>query len=250
MLTRRVVPCLDLRGGRVVKGINFRGLRDAGDPAELARRYEDDGADEIVLLDVDATLHGREHAEETVRAVRNVVAIPITAGGGIRSADDARRLLDAGADKVALNTAAYRAPDLITALASRFGSQCVTVSVDAAMNGTDWRVVVRAGSEKTPKSVVEYVTESEARGAGEILLTSVDRDGTQSGYDLDLTGAVASRTRIPVVASGGARTADDMVAAFQVGASAVLAASILHDGLTTVAALKGQLRAAGIRVRT
>jgi cyclase len=249
MLTLRVIPCLDVRDGRVVKGVRFQSLRDAGAPAELAARYEADGADEIVMLDVSATTAGRATAADTVRALRAALSIPLTVGGGIRSADDARTLLDAGADKVALNSAAHASPELITGLASRFGSQCVTASVDAQRDGAGWRVIVRAGTEPTTSSAVEWCAEAERRGAGEILLTSVDRDGTQSGYDLDLLRAVRERVGIPVVASGGARTGADLVAAIEKGANAVLAASILHDGLTTVTSLKNELAGAGIVVR-
>jgi cyclase len=249
MLTTRVIPCLDVRDGRVVKGVRFQGLRDAGDPAELAARYEAGGADEIVMLDVSATTDGRSTAADTVRALRAVLSIPLTVGGGIRISDDARALLDAGADKVALNSAAHANPALVTELASRFGSQCVTVSVDAKRNGTGWRAIVRAGTEPTESDAVAWCAEAERRGAGEILLTSVDRDGTQSGYDVELLRAVRSGAGIPIVASGGARTGADLVAAIGAGANAVLAASILHDGLTSISSLKDELANAGIAVR-
>jgi cyclase len=249
MLTRRVVPCLDVRDGRVVKGVRFKSLRDAGLPVELASQYEADGADEIVILDVSATLEERSNAVETVRAVRDAIAIPLTVGGGVRSEADARVLLDAGADKVALNTAAQRDPAVLTALATRYGSQCVVLSIDAKATDGEWRVVVRAGTSDTPVAALDWAREGEQRGSGEILLTSVDRDGTQSGYDLALVEAVAASVGIPVVASGGARTAVDMTKAFEAGADAVLAASILHDGLTSVRQLKTELRAAGIEVR-
>lgn len=262
MLTRRIIPCLDTRDGRVVKGVRFVGLRDAGDPVELAARYADDGADEIVVLDVSATTEERAHALDTVRLIRDAVAVPLTVGGGIRTEADARALLDAGADKVGINTAAYRTPEIITALASRFGSQCVTLSVDArartageigsrqpSSSAVSWELVVRAGSEPTGFDAVQWARESADRGAGEILLTSVDRDGTQSGYDLDLLTAVSRAVRVPVVASGGARSAADLIDALGAGADAVLAASIFHDGLTTVQATKRALAAAGIPVR-
>jgi cyclase len=249
MLTRRVIPCLDVRDGRVVKGVKFRDLRESGAPADRASLYEAEGADEIVMLDVSATSESRAASVGIVREVRRVLSIPLTVGGGIRTAADASKLLDVGADKVALNTAAFVDPALVTTLATRFGSQCVTASIDAARSAHGWNVVVRAGTEMTETSVVEWAAEVASRGAGEILLTSVDRDGTQSGYDIDLLTAVAERVRVPVVASGGARTADHLVAAIKAGADAVLAASILHDGLTTVMKLKSGLAAAGIAVR-
>jgi imidazoleglycerol phosphate synthase cyclase subunit len=244
-----VIPCLDTRDGRVVKGIQFRALRDSGDPAALACAYAEQGADEIVLLDVSATTDGRANALDTVRAVRDVLPIPLTVGGGVRSDADAVSLLSAGADKVALNTAAARDPDLITRLATMFGSQCVVLSVDAARAGDGWTAVVRAGTEPTTRDAVAWAVEGAQRGAGEILLTSVDRDGTQSGYDLDLVTCVSSRVRVPVVASGGARSGDDLTAAIRAGADAALAASIFHDGITSIAAVKARLTAAGIPVR-
>jgi cyclase len=249
MLTRRVIPCLDTRDGRVVKGVKFQNLRDSGSPAELAAAYEAAGADEIVILDVSATLEGRANALETVRAVRGVVGVPLTVGGGVRTADDARALLEAGADKVSVNTAAVQDPSLLTALATRYGAQCVTLAVDARRDGARWTISVRSGTAAVPLDAVEWAQAGAAAGAGEILLTSMDRDGTQSGYDTELIAAVSSRVNVPVVASGGARTSADMVAALRAGADAVLAASIFHDGLTTVTAIKAELRQAGIEVR-
>ncbi len=249
MLTRRVIPCLDTRDGRVVKGVQFKGLRDAGSPVELAVRYEADGADEIVILDVSATTDERSHALATVRAVRDALGIPLTVGGGVRTVDDATALLDAGADKVGVNTAAFRDPGLLAALANRFGCQCIVLSIDAARNGAGWTVVVRAGTEGTSRDAVDWASEGAARGAGEILLTSVDRDGTQAGYDVGLVTAVASRVRVPVIASGGARSGADLVDAVRAGADAVLAASIFHDGVTTVGDVKRQMAAAGLEVR-
>ena len=249
MLTRRVIPCLDTRDGRVVKGVRFKGLRDAGSPVELAARYEADGADELVILDVSATTEERSHALAIVRDVRRILSIPLTVGGGVRSVDDAAALLDAGADKVAVNTAAFRSPDLISALARRFGQQCVVLSIDAAANGGGWKVVVRAGTEATSREPVEWAADGESRGAGEILLTSIDRDGMQCGYDLALVAAVSQRVRVPVVASGGARSADDLLAAVRAGADAVLAASIFHDGITSIGEVKATLGGAGIEVR-
>jgi cyclase len=249
VLTRRVIPCLDVRDGRVVKGVQFLALRDSGAPAELAARYERDGADEIVILDVSATAERRRAALRTVRDVRDAVAIPLTVGGGVRTVADARALLDNGADKVSLNTAAYRSPHVVSELASRFGSQCVTVSIDATSRAGAWRVVIGAGTESTVTTAISWAQRVVELGAGEILLTSIDRDGTQSGYELGLIEEVAARVSVPVVASGGARTGADLVAAARAGADAVLAASILHDGLATVRALKDEMAVAGIEVR-
>lgn len=249
MLTRRIIPCLDTRDGRVVKGINFQGLRDAGSPAELAARYEAQGADEIVILDVVATDRGRAHALETVREVRQVLSIPLTVGGGVRAVADAERLLDAGADKVGVNSAACDRPALLTELADRFGVQCIVLAIDAARATEGWRVFRRSGSEATGRDAVAWAIEGTASGAGEILLTSIDRDGTRSGYDLDLLRAVSDAVTVPVIASGGARTADDFVAAVGAGADAVLAASMFHDGDTTVTAVKQRLAEAGVEVR-
>lgn len=249
MLTRRVIPCLDTRDGRVVKGIRFRGLRDAGSPVELAVRYQDDGADELVILDVVATDRGREHALEVVREVRTALAIPVTVGGGVRTVADAERLLEAGADKVAVNTAAIDRPGLLDELASRFGRQCVTLAIDAARDGAEWRVHRRAGTESVPRDAVNWAREATARGAGEVLLTSIDRDGTRSGYDLGLLESVTTTVNVPVIASGGARTAEDLARAIAAGADAVLAASMFHDGDTTVAATKRRLAELGVEVR-
>ncbi|MBO86545.1 MAG: hypothetical protein CL927_14410 [Deltaproteobacteria bacterium] len=245
----RLMPCLDVRDGRVVKGVHFEGLRDAGDPAERAAAYAAQGADELVVLDVSATDEGRVTARRTVQAVRARIALPLTVGGGVRTVEDAGRLLGAGADKVSINTAASRNPDLVTALAEQFGRQCTVVAIDARRRSDDWEVVVRSGKEGTGRSVVDWAREVEDRGAGEILLTSMDRDGTQSGYDLALLRAVSDRVNIPVIASGGARSGSHLVDAVQAGASAVLAASVLHDGLSTVGQLKQDLLRAGVEVR-
>jgi imidazoleglycerol phosphate synthase cyclase subunit len=250
MLAARVIPCLDIKDGRVVKGVRFQELRDAGDPVENAAAYEEQGADEIVLLDVSATPEGRGNAVETVRAVRSVLSIPLTVGGGVRRESDAGRLLDAGADKVGVNTAAVSRPDLVAEIASRFGSQCTVLAVDAASRpGGGWEVVVQSGSDRTGLDVVEWCRKASALGAGEILLTSWDRDGTRDGYDLDLITAVAGSVTVPVIASGGAARSEHLVAAIRAGASAALVASILHDGDTTVADLKLGLSRAGITVR-
>ena len=245
MLPVRIVPCLDVRAGRVVKGVKFRGLRDQGDPAELARAYEEQGADEVVVLDVTATPEGRGTRLDTVRAVRGRLSVPLTVGGGIGGVEDAAALLEAGADKVAVNTAAVRRPELLSELAARFGSQCVVISVDAAAAGDDgYEVVVRSGTD-----AVQWTRRAAAMGAGEVLLTSFDRDGTRSGYELDLIRAVRSAVRIPIVASGGADTPEHMAEAVTAGGDAVLAASIFHQRNWTVAEVKEALAALGVSVR-
>jgi imidazoleglycerol phosphate synthase cyclase subunit len=249
MLAARVIPCLDIKDGRVVKGVRFQQLRDAGDPVKNAAAYEQQGADEIVLLDVSATPEGRGHAVDTVRAVRSVLSIPLTVGGGVRNESDAGRLLDAGADKVGVNTAAVERPDLIAEIARRFGTQCTVLAVDAAANASGWEVVVRSGVERTGLDVVEWCRKATVLGAGEILLTSWDRDGTRDGYDLDLIAAVAGTVSVPMIASGGAANSEHLVEALRAGASAALVASILHDGDATVSDLKAGLSRAGITVR-
>ena len=249
-LAARVIPCLDIKDGRVVKGVRFQDLRDAGDPVEAAALYEAQGGDEIVLLDVSATPEGRGHAVVTVGPVRAGLSTPLTVGGGVRSADDAGRLLEAGADKVGVNTAAVRRPELIEEIANRFGAQCTVLAVDAASTGRGgWEVVVESGKSRTGLDVVEWCRKAAAIGAGEILLTSWDRDGTRDGYDLSLVGAVAGAVNVPVIASGGASNAGHLVSALDSGASAVLVASILHDGDTTVGELKFELASAGVTVR-
>ncbi len=250
MLTARIIPCLDCRDGRVVKGINFQGLRDAGCPVELSLNYQDQGADELVLLDVSATPEGRGHQLETVRRVRKKLSIPLTCGGGVRVADDAGRLLDAGADKVSVNTAAVVNAELINDLAIRYGSQCTVIAIDAIRHESGgWEVVVKSGRERTGRDVIQWSKEVVERGAGEILLTSWDRDGTRSGYELDLLGAVSQAVTVPVIASGGAANPEHLIDALKAGADAVLAASIFHDGEYTVKSLKAVLRDAGVEVR-
>lgn len=250
MLTKRIIPCLDVRDGRVVKGVKFQGLRDAGDPADLAHAYELQGADEIVLLDVSATPQGRAHQTETVARVRAMLSIPLTIGGGVRVADDAGRLLDAGADKVSVNTAAVLRPELLSELAERFGRQCTVIAIDAAATeGGGWEVVIRSGKERMGLDAVEWAKRAVALGAGEILLTSWDRDGTRSGYDLELLRAVSQQVRVPVIASGGANHARHFIEALEAGADAVLAASIFHDGDYTVDELKQTMHAQGVEVR-
>ncbi len=249
MLMRRVIPCLDVHAGRVVKGVQFQSLRDAGDPVELAGLYADQGADELVLLDVSATPEGREHAVLTVRAVRKRLPIPLTVGGGVRELGDAGALLEAGADKVAVNTAAVSRPALLGEMAREFGRQCTVLALDAAREGDAWRVVVRSGRDKLERDVVDWARTAVDAGAGEILLTSWDRDGTGAGYDLELLQAVCGGVGVPVIASGGADTAEHMAQALLAGADAVLAASILHDGHTTVSAIKRRLSKLGMEVR-
>lgn len=249
-LTRRIIPCLDVRDGRVVKGIQFQGLRDAGSPVELAAAYEAQGADELVVLDVSATPEGRGHQIDTIRAIRSVLSIPLAAGGGVRSVEDAGRLLDAGADKVGVNTAAVERPEVIREISERFGSQCTVVSIDArgAEDG-GWEVVIRSGKERTGIDALQWAKKTTGRGAGEVLLTSWDRDGTRSGYDLDLMETISSAVDVPVIASGGAANVEHLIKAFEAGADAVLAASIFHDGEYEVDEIKEQLEAAGVEVR-
>ncbi|MCW5775803.1 MAG: imidazole glycerol phosphate synthase subunit HisF [Phycisphaeraceae bacterium] len=285
----RVIPCLDVRDGRIVKGVRFADLRDAGDPAERAALYEAQGADEIVILDVSATPEGRRTAVETVRRVRGVLSIPLTVGGGVRAADDAAALLDAGADKVSVNTAAVERPALIAELAERFGAQCTVLAIDAAgrKNAEDtemsaegaetergsepeppesasalralrsvsaasafsWEVVTRSGSHRTGLDAVAWARRGCELGAGEVLLTSFDRDGTREGYDLGLLRAVSAAVPVPLIASGGADTPEHLKHALDAGADAVLAASIFHDGQHTVADVKFALAALGVDVR-
>jgi len=249
MLSRRIIPCLDVRDGRVVKGVQFGNLRDAGSPVELAAAYEAQGADELVLLDVAATPAAREAQPDTIAAVREVLSIPLTVGGGVRSVADAARLLDAGADKVGVNTAAVRDPSLLTLLAERFGRQCVVLACDAAASPSGWEVVVRSGSERTGRDVVAWCVEAEKRGAGELLLTSWDRDGTRDGYDLELLHRVNTSVNVLLIASGGAAGPAHLIEALQAGADAVLAASIFHSGDHDVATLKAELADAGLEMR-
>ena len=252
MLTQRVVPCLDIRDGRVVKGVRFQGLRDAGDPAELAQAYEQQGADELVVLDVSATREGRAAALHTIEAIRRVLGVPLTVGGGVRALDDALALLGAGADKVGVNTAAVERPAILAELADRVGRQCVVLSLDAAINTEGelgWTVVTHAGTRRLNLDAVAWAKRGQSLGAGEILLTSWDRDGTLSGYDTALLREVCREVRIPVVASGGADSAAHMFEAFEAGASAVLAASIFHDARHTISSIKQELAAQGVEVR-
>jgi cyclase len=246
MLARRLIACLDVRDGRVVKGVRFDGLRPAGDPATLAGRYSSEGIDELVLLDISATLEGRPALLDTVRAVASRVFIPLTVGGGVRSLDDARGVLEAGADKVSLNSAALRDPSLITSLAGVYGSQAIVVAIDAKGG----RVFSRSGTAAEPREAVAWAREAEARGAGEILLTAIDRDGTRSGFDCDLTAAVSTAVQIPVIASGGAGAPEHFADVFSVGrADAALAASVFHFSEQGVRGLKAFLSARGVPMR-
>ncbi len=255
MLTARIIPCLDVRDGRVVKGVRFQGLRDAGCPEELAEAYEAQGADELVFLDVSATPEGRGTHRHTIQKIRDRLSLPLTTGGGVRRVEDAGSLLEAGADKVSVNTAAVETPSILDDIANKFGSQCCILALDAAQRETNsaapsaWEVVVHSGRDRTGIDAVVWAKEAVERGAGEILLTSWDRDGTRSGYDLELLRAVSSAVHVPVIASGGANTPEHMVDALEAGADAVLAASIFHDGDYTVSGLKEELAKLGIRVR-
>ncbi|HTN80019.1 MAG TPA: imidazole glycerol phosphate synthase subunit HisF [Acidimicrobiales bacterium] len=253
MRTTRVIPCLDVDAGRVVKGVNFVGLRDAGDPVELAARYDREGADEIVFLDITASSDRRDTMVDVARRTAETVFIPFTVGGGVRSVDDARRLLRAGADKVSVNTAAVERPELITAIATEFGAQCVVCAIDARRRPDDqmrWEVFVHGGRTATGIDALAWAEGAVLRGAGEILLTSMDRDGTREGFDLELTRAVTDLVGVPVIASGGVGTLEHLVdGVLEGGADAVLAASIFHFGEHTVAEAKQLLAARGVSVR-
>jgi len=242
---RRIIPCLDVKGGRVVKGVQFVDLRDAGDPAECAELYDRQGADEICFLDITATHEGRDTLLDVVARTADQIRVPLTVGGGVRSLDDVKRLLDHGADKVAVNSAAVKRPQLIDEIAGAVGCQCLVLAIDAKQGV----VHVRGGREPTERTAVEWAVEVAARGAGEILLTSMDRDGTQVGYDLALTHSVADAVTVPVIASGGAGTIEHLFEGLAAGADAVLAASIFHFGTHTVREVRSVLAARGVAVR-
>jgi cyclase len=246
---KRVIPCLDVDGGRVVKGTGFVDLRDAGDPIELACRYDAAGADELVFLDITATSDKRETVVDLARRTADDVFIPFTIGGGVRSVADAQAVLDAGADKTSVNSAAIARPDLIDELVANFGAQCVVVAIDAKRSGDGWEAYVAGGRRPAGRDAVAWAAEAVQRGAGEILLTSMDRDGTNAGYDIELTATIADRVGVPVIASGGAGEPDHLVEALRAGADAVLCASIFHYGRHTVPELKEHLARAGIAVR-
>jgi cyclase len=250
MLTRRLVVCLDVKGGRVVKGTQFVQLRDVGDPVALASRYEREGADEVVFLDISASTEERGTLLDVARRTAERLFVPLTIGGGVRTVDDVGRALRSGADKVSVNSAAVARPEVLSEAAERFGSQCVVASIDAKRDGDRWRVYVKGGREATPLDAVEWAVECVRRGAGEVLLTSIDRDGARTGYDLALTRAVADAVHVPVVASGGAGNAAHVCEVLaDGGADAALLAGILHDEVTTVQAVKTAMRAAHIPVR-
>ena len=258
MLAKRIIPCLDVTGGRVVKGVNFVELRDAGDPVEIAARYNEQGADELTFLDITATSDGRDLILPIIEAVASQVFIPLTVGGGVRAVADVRRLLNAGADKTSFNSAAIADPDVISAASAKYGSQCIVVAIDAkqrrgdevAARGAGWDVYSHGGRKNTGLDAVQWAVEMTRRGAGEILLTSMDRDGTKSGFDLQLTRAVSDAVDVPVIASGGVGSLDHLADGVSVGgADAVLAASIFHYGEFTVRQAKEHLRARGIEVR-
>ncbi|HEY4549415.1 MAG TPA: imidazole glycerol phosphate synthase subunit HisF [Bacillus sp. (in: firmicutes)] len=252
MITKRIIPCLDVKDGRVVKGIQFVQLRDAGDPVELARFYDDQGADELVFLDISASNEGRKTMVDVVREVASELAIPFTVGGGINSLDDMKRMLRAGADKVSLNTAAVNRPELITEGSDFFGAQCIVVAIDAKYDEElgSWRVYTHGGRTPVDKEVISWAKEAVERGAGEILLTSMDSDGEKKGFDLKLTRAVSEAVSVPVIASGGAGNAEHFEEAFVEGkADAALAASIFHYKETSVHEVKSYLREKGVNVR-
>lgn len=249
-LAHRIIPCLDTDGERVVKGVNFVGLRDAGDPVALAARYNAEGADELVVLDIAASRDRRPTFLETIRRVAAELAIPLTAGGGIRSLDDARAVMRAGADKVTVNTAAVARPELISELSREFGAQAIVLAIDAKRAGDHWDVMVRGGRDSANRDALAWAQHGVERGAGEILLTSVDRDGTQLGFDTPLTAAISRTVTVPVIASGGAKLPEHFAQVFSEGAAdAALAASIFHDGVQPIRELKQYLAARRIEVR-
>ena len=251
MLAKRIIPCLDVAAGLVVKGVNFVNLRDAGDPVEVARRYDDEGADELAFLDIRASVETRGLLCDMVEAVADQVFIPLTVGGGVNTVEDIRALLNAGADKVSINTAGVRRPEFIAEASARFGAQCIVAAVDAKQCAVDaWQVVIHGGRTPTGLDAIDWAREVASLGAGEILLTSMDRDGARSGFDLKLTRAVADAVDVPVIASGGVGTLDHLVEGIvRGGADAVLAASIFHYGEFTIGQAKAAMRAAGIEVR-
>ena len=256
MLARRVIPCLDVKEGRVVKGVNFLNLRDAGDPVELAARYDRMGADELVFLDITASHEKRDLIYEVAARVAEQVFIPFTVGGGIRTTEDFRKILQAGADKVSVNTAAIQRPELLSEAAEQFGSQCVVIAIDPKRTGTkadgspQWEVFIHGGRTPTGLDAIEWAIRAQELGAGEILLTSMDRDGTQEGFNLELTASVAKAVTIPVIASGGAGTPQHCLEAVTIGcADAALIASMVHDGQYTIGEIKNYLRQGGVTVR-
>jgi len=250
MLSKRIIPCLDVKNGRTVKGINFNNLIDAGSPTELAFNYYKQGADELVLLDITATLEGRETFKKVVEDVAKAISIPFTVGGGISNANQVEELLKSGADKVSINSAALRNPELITILANAFGSQCIVVAIDTKFNGTDWEVISHSGTKGTIWNPFEWAKEAENLGAGEILLTSYSSDGTQKGYAIDLTARISESVKIPVIASGGAGCKEHFLEVLTLGkADAALAAGVFHFGKISISDLKKYLLTTGINIR-
>lgn len=249
MLTKRIIACLDVDGGSVVKGVEFVNLAAVGDPVEMAERYERDGADEIVFLDVSATNAKRATVLDMVSRTAERLFIPLTVGGGMRTVDDVDRALKAGADKIAINSAGVKTPQLFTQCAERFGAQCIVASIDAKRVGDDWKVYVNGGREATGLGAIEWAERCAALGAGEILVTSIDRDGTRNGYDIQLLARIAAVVSVPVIASGGAGTGAHVADAFRNGADAALLAGVLHDGTTNIRALKDDVSSAGMNVR-
>ena len=249
-LAKRVIPCLDVTAGRVVKGVNFVGLRDAGDPVEIAARYDEQGADEVCFLDITASSDGRDILLHVIEAVAERVFIPLTVGGGVRKVEDVRRLLNAGADKISINTAAVQNPDLVREASGVVGNQCIVVAIDAKRNGAGWEVYTHGGRKPTGLDAVQWAQRMQAAGAGEILLTSMDRDGTRDGFDLALTRAVSDAVGVPVIASGGVGSLEHLAEGVIEGhADAVLAASVFHFGEFTVRQAKEHMRSRGIEVR-
>ncbi|MGN8224753.1 imidazole glycerol phosphate synthase subunit HisF [Gracilimonas sp. BCB1] len=250
MLTKRIIPCLDIKDGRTVKGVNFEGLRDAGDPVELAKRYSEEGADELVFLDITATLEKRKTLVELVKRIAAEINIPFTVGGGIKTVDEIEELLKSGADKVSLNSSIVKNPELIDDASAAFGAQAIVAAVDAKRHGDSWNVYIKGGTEDTGLDAIEWMQEVEKRGAGEILLTSMDRDGTKSGFDIDILEMINGIVNIPVIASGGAGTIEHCIEAITKGnADAVLAASIFHFKEIEIKDLKKNMKAANIEVR-
>lgn len=251
MLTKRIIPCLDIKNGRTVKGVNFEGLRDAGDPVELAKRYSEEGADELVFLDITATLEKRKTLVELVKKIAAEINIPFTVGGGIKTVDEIEELLKSGADKVSLNSSIVKDPELINKASSTFGAQAIVAAVDAKKKGDSWNVYIKGGTEDTGLDALEWMQEVEERGAGEILLTSMDRDGTKSGFDIELLKKVNKLVRIPVIASGGAGSIEHCIDAVKrANVDAVLAASIFHFKEIEIKDLKEQMQRSGIEMRT
>jgi imidazole glycerol-phosphate synthase subunit HisF len=249
MLAKRIIACLDVRDGRVVKGRRFLGLRDAGDPVERALAYRDDGIDEIVVLDVSATLESRLANRRTIEAIARALDVPLTVGGGVREIDDVARLLDAGADKVSINSAALARPQLLSDAASRFGSQCVVISIDARRDANGYAIASHSASRPYARDPFDWARQAQTLGAGEVLLTSIDRDGSREGFDLDLVRGVSAAVSLPVVASGGASTPESFASVLQAGADAALGASIFHDGDARASDVKRACRARGLTVR-